>query len=77
MKVIIKTSLFAISIAMLFSIPNSYAVSPRECREEFHACLAANFPNGNGECQDAYYYCLYGYLPAKSAATPVADRRRD
>lgn len=75
MKTVMKTAAFVISIAALSPVSNSYAGSPQECRAEFWECIAANFPNG--ECQDAYYYCLYGYLPAKSAAIPFVDGRRD
>ena len=75
MKTTMKTSVIMISIAMLFSISSGNAETPRECRAAYRACLADGYPAN--ECEDGYYYCLYGYLPVKSAATPVADRRRD
>lgn len=75
MKTVMKIGAFVISIATLFPISSSHAGTPQECRAEFRACLAANYPEN--ECQDGYYYCLYGYLPVKSAAIPFVDGRRD
>lgn len=75
MKTMMKIGAFVISIAILFPISSSHAGNPQECRAGFRACLAENYPES--ECQAGYYYCLYGYQPAKSAATPLVDGRRD
>ena len=75
MKTMMKVGALVVCIAALSPISSSHAGTQQECRAEFWECVAANFPTG--ECQDAYYYCLYGYLPAKSATLPLVDGRRD
>ena len=75
MKTMMKIGAVVIAIAAMSPVSNSYAGTVQECRAEFHECIAANFPNG--DCQDAFYYCLYGYLPVKSTAILLVDGRRD
>lgn len=75
MKTMMKIAAFVISIAALSPVSNSYAGTPQECRAAYRECIAANFPAY--ECEDGYYYCLYGYLPVKSTAILLVDGRRD
>jgi hypothetical protein len=75
MKTMMKAGALVVCIAALSPISDSQAGTPQECRAAYRECIAANFPAQ--ECEDGYYYCLYGYLPVKSAALPLVDGRRD
>ena len=74
MKTALKASLISTTLAMLFSIPASEAETPRECRDAYRACLAAGY--NPFDCENGYWYCLYGYIPVKSSALPVVSDRR-
>lgn len=75
MKTMMKVGALVVCIAALSPISSSHAGNLQECRAAYRECIAANFPVY--ECEDGYYYCLYGYLPVKSAALMGVDGPRD
>lgn len=76
MNTMLKTSAIAATMAMLFSLPSGNAnAGAGVCMQEYRACIAAGFDPI--DCENGYWYCLYGYIPVKSAALPVASDRRD
>jgi hypothetical protein len=76
MNTMLKSSAIAATMAMLFSLPCGNAnAGAGVCMQEYRACIAAGYPEF--DCENGYCYCLYGYIPVKSAALAVASGRRD
>lgn len=73
MKTILKSGLAAAAIAMLFSFPASnVSAGAGACLREYRACVAAGYPEI--ECENGYYYCLYGYIPVRSPSASIRTR---
>ncbi len=76
MNTILKTGLLTLSIAILFSIPSGNAnAGTGTCLQEYRACVAAGYPEM--DCENGYWYCKYGYIPAKSITLPLTGNRRN
>lgn len=75
MRNMLKSGVFVAAIGLIFAAPASKAdpVQNYYCWQEFQACLAWGYDPDM--CRDNYFYCRYGYYPAKSAAIPVAMRK--
>ncbi len=77
MNMSLKTAAFTISLGMLLSLPasNANAGTHRECYAAYRQCILAGFPEI--ECEDGYWLCRYGYLPAKSGRVAMIDSHRN
>lgn len=78
MNLSVKTSAIVVAIGLSLAAPSTQADPIRnyECMQEYRACIAAGYDPDM--CMDNYYYCRYGYYPAKGSAAmmlPTAARK--
>ena len=76
MDIMLKTGALVAMLAAIFAVPSGAAnAAGNQCWTEYRACIAAGYDQD--QCIDSYYYCRYGYIPAKSSALPLTGNRRN
>ena len=77
MNTLLKTAALTISIAILMTVPanNANAGTRRECDAAYRECILSGYPEV--DCENGYWICRYGYIPAKGGRIAMMNNIRD